>query len=154
MFTVVDNDLAVYEDIVDACGREIGLFVSGAVLNCVVVENDGVGPKTFADYAAICKSQARCGPRSHFADGVFKSERVRFADVARDDAGKISVAARVREAQRVVATGSQRGSGVAADAGPGKFESGLNVLFAHHVIDGGDATGCALRDEVEGCVFR
>src|SRR5580704_9569495 len=59
---------------------------------------------------------------------------------------------RVSEAECIVAAEGECGSGVAADAGPWKFESGLDVLLAHHVIDRQDTARFCLRHKIKRCV--
>ena len=76
-----------------------------------------------------------------------------LANIARDHAGKISVAAWVSKAESVITAGCERGSSVTADAGPRKSKSGDNVLLAHHVIDREDTAGLGLTG-VSGTGFQ
>jgi hypothetical protein len=132
---MVHYDLAIDQHEIDAVWSDIGMLVGGAILDFVVVEDDDVGPQAFTNQAAVGDAHARGRPRSHLADGVLEGQRVLLANVTRDYAGEISVAARMRETERVIAAGRQSRSGVAADAGPGKLESRLNVLLAHHMVN-------------------
>src|SRR5271169_4291525 len=58
------------------------------------------------------------------------------------------------EPERIIAARSEGSASVAADAGPGKLESGLDVLLAHHVINRKHPSGFCLRDKIERGVSR
>src|SRR5438045_1266929 len=62
MLSMFDNYLAIDEYVIDPRRRPVGIFISGLVLNCVVIKNDHIGPETVLDQSARGQTQPRRGP--------------------------------------------------------------------------------------------
>src|SRR5687767_6157451 len=62
VLAAIDDDLTVDKYVIDADRIDEWFFVSGEVLNRVVVENDDVGPASFPDNTARVQSHARGRP--------------------------------------------------------------------------------------------
>src|SRR5580692_12966242 len=97
VFAMVDHDLAVHDHEINSVRRDVGMLVSRAVLNFVVVEDCDVRPESFAYEAAVGDPHPRGRPGSHLANRVFERQRVRLAHIPGNHARKISIATRVRE---------------------------------------------------------
>src|SRR5207302_1363185 len=108
---------------------------------------------TFLDRSTMVQTHAGGGPRGHLSDGFFQSEDLALPDVLRDHTWKISIGTRMRQAGGIAAARLRSRSGIAADASPGKMERGLDVLLAHHVVDGHHAS-LALRNKIERSIGR
>src|SRR5688572_4285128 len=135
VLSAIDDHLSVHEHVINPDGIKKRLFIRGSVLDRGVVEDDDVSPRAFFDHAARVETHARRRPGSHFANGLLECQHALFANVARDEAREVAIAAWVSKAQRVDCIRIQRRARVAADAGPGKLQRRDDVLLAHHVID-------------------
>src|SRR5581483_11321152 len=89
----------------------------------------------------------------HLAHRLGQRQHVLLLHVARDHAGEVTEAARVREARLVWYTDLDDRAGVAADARPREAERRLDVLLPHHMVDGHHAAA-SLRDEIPRDVRR
>ena len=49
VLAVFDDNLTVYQNVVDTGRRSEGIFVGRVILNLVVIEDDDIGPVTFFD---------------------------------------------------------------------------------------------------------
>jgi hypothetical protein len=84
VLAVVDHNPAVCNYEINLVGRHIGMRISGAVLDFVVVEDHYVRSQAFVEQAAVGDARPCGRPGGHLSDGILERERMRFADVARD----------------------------------------------------------------------
>ena len=64
----------------------------------VLVEDDEISRKAFANQSAISKSERLRRQRSHFSDRVFERNQFQLANIAPEHSRVIAVAARMRNA--------------------------------------------------------
>ena len=147
VLAVVDRHDAVDEHPLDARRKLHRLLVRRAILQRVVVEDRDVRPIADGDRSAIRETHPRRRPAGHLANRFGQREDVPLLHVARDDARKVSEAARMRKPGLVGHADAQHRARVAPDARPRKAQRRLDVLLAHHVIDRHHATA-ALDDEI------
>src|ERR1700733_4380400 len=95
-FAVCDDRSAVYENVVHADGKLVGLIEGGHVVNGFGVENDYVGAHTYFEHAAIGEPHALRRKRAKFAYGVGQSEKFFFAHVFGKNAWKGAVGTGMR----------------------------------------------------------
>src|SRR5687767_2168132 len=91
VFPAIDNNLSVDEHVINTEGINKRLFIRGAVLDSVVVEDDNVGPAAFFDNAARVESHAGGGPGGHLANRVFEGQDWFLSNVASDETRKVAV---------------------------------------------------------------
>jgi len=94
VLAVLDQRDAVHEDIGDAGGIMVRVYVGGVVLNLVGVEYYDIGPVAFAQLAPALEVERVRGQAGHLADGILQTQHVQLADVPGQDARVITVAAR------------------------------------------------------------
>src|SRR5687767_1887316 len=91
VLTAIDNYLAVDEHVINTDGIDKRFFVSGAVLNGVVVEDHDIGPAAFFDNAARVEPHARSGPGRHFTYCVFECQDWLLSNIAGNETRKVAV---------------------------------------------------------------
>ena len=95
-FAFVDDRDAVDQDIVHSLRKLIGIVEGGEVADRGGIEDHDIGPHAGAEKAAAFEPQALSWLGGEFADGVFESELVLFANVFAQDTGERAVGARMR----------------------------------------------------------
>src|SRR5579862_1617902 len=108
MFAVVDDHLAIDQNVVYTIRSQIGLFVGGAILDSIEVKDDRVRPAAFADDTAIREAHSGSGPRCQFTNRIFKGQYMLLSDKSGDQSREITVAAWMWKTQRVVTAQRER----------------------------------------------
>jgi len=115
---MVEDELAVDEDIVHAFGELIGLGEGGVVDDFGGIENGDIGEEAGLEEAAAVEVLALRGQGSDFADGGFEREQMLAADVVAEEARHGAEGAWMGVGL-VGGAVEGHGVGVEADAGPG-----------------------------------
>jgi hypothetical protein len=145
VFVVFDDGDAIDEDVFEAGGVMVRVFVGGVFLNGGRIEYDDVRPIAFAQLAAVLEAKRLGGEAGHFTDGILKAEDVKFTDVVCEDARVVTVAARMGEAFAEFADAA-----IAGDHGVGELHELLQIGFVHAVKNAGSAVmGLDVQDHLD-----